>query len=71
MTAAIGLHAVGRGDRVRGQVRAKIAEVDVKLSQLASIRAQLEGLAACRCKNDCPVIGSILAGAPPRPKQRR
>ena len=27
MTAAIGKHAVGRGDRVRSQVRSKIAEV--------------------------------------------
>jgi DNA-binding transcriptional MerR regulator len=30
MTGAIGQHAVGRGDRVRSQVQAKIAEVDAK-----------------------------------------
>ena len=36
MTGAIGQHAVGRGDRVRSQVRAKIAEVDAKLQQLSS-----------------------------------
>jgi hypothetical protein len=71
MTAAIGQHAVGGGDRVRSQVRAKIAEVDAKMSQLASIRAQLEGLTNCHCKNDCPVIGQVLAGVSPRPTQRR
>jgi DNA-binding transcriptional MerR regulator len=71
MTGAIGQHAAGRGDRVRSQVRAKIAEVDAKMSQLASIRAQLEGLTACHCKHDCPVIRKVLAGAPSRPTQRR
>ena len=71
MTVAIGQHAVGRGDRVRSQVRAKIAEVDAKMKQLASIRAQLEGLAACHCKRECPVIRDVVAGAPARPKQRR
>jgi hypothetical protein len=65
MTGAIGQHAVGRGDRVRSQVRAKIAEVDTKMSQLASIRRELEGLAACRCKNDCPVIRRVVAGTIP------
>jgi MerR family Zn(II)-responsive transcriptional regulator of zntA len=63
MTGAIGRHAGGRGDRARSQVRAKIAEVDAKMSQLASIRAQLEGLAECRCQDDCPVVGRVLAGA--------
>jgi hypothetical protein len=62
---------MGRGDRVRSQVRAKIVEVDAKLSQLTAIRAQLEGLAACHCKNDCPVIGRVLAGTSSRPRQRR
>jgi DNA-binding transcriptional MerR regulator len=60
MTGAIGQHAVGRGDRVRSQVRAKIAEVDAKMSQLASIRMELAELASCRCKNDCPVIGRVV-----------
>jgi DNA-binding transcriptional MerR regulator len=60
MTGAIGQHALGRGDRVRSQVRAKIAEVDAKMRQLTSIRAQLEALAACRCKSDCPVIAQVL-----------
>lgn len=71
MTGAIGQHAVGGGDRVRSQVRAKIAEVDAKMSQLASIRGQLEALAECRCKNDCPAIKQVLAGRPRRPTQRR
>ncbi len=71
MTAAIGQHAAGHGDRVRLQVRAKIAEVDAKLQQLSSIRAELEGLAACHCKQDCPVIRKVLAGAPSRPIRRR
>jgi DNA-binding transcriptional MerR regulator len=71
MTAAIGQHAAGRGDRVRSQVRAKIAEVDSKLQQLSSIRAELEGLAACHCKQDCPVIRKVLIGAPSRPTRRR
>lgn len=71
MTGAIGQHAVGRGDRVRSQVRAKITEVDAKMSQLASIRAQLEGLAGCHCQNDCPVIKKVLGGAPSRPRKRR
>ena len=71
MTGAIGQHAVGRGDRVRSQVRAKIAEVDAKMSQLTSIRAQLEGLADCRCKSNCPVIRQVLTGASTRPAQRR
>jgi MerR family mercuric resistance operon transcriptional regulator len=70
MTGAIGQHAAGRGDRVRTQVRAKIAEVDHKMSQLAAIRAQLEGLAACRCKNNCPVIERVLAGPSAQPKRR-
>jgi MerR family transcriptional regulator, copper efflux regulator len=70
MTGVIGQHAAGRGDRVRAQVRAKIAEVDLKMSQLAAIRAQLEGLAACRCKDDCPVIERVLAGTPSLPKRR-
>lgn len=39
MTGVIGEHAVGRGRRVRVQVEAKIAEVDARMSQLASIRA--------------------------------
>jgi DNA-binding transcriptional MerR regulator len=67
MTAAIGQHAAGRGDRVRSQVRGKIAEIDTKVSQLAAIRAQLASLAGCRCEEDCPVIGRILAGSRPRP----
>jgi len=71
MTGVIGQHAIGRGDRVRSQVPAKISELDAKLSQLAAIRAQLESLAACRCKQDCPVIGRVLAGTFPRPRQRR
>ena len=71
MTGAIGQHAVGRGDRVRSQVRAKIAEVDAKMSQLASIRDQLEGLAECHCKSDCPVITQVLTGASARPSKRR
>ena len=71
MTGAIGQHAVGRGDRVRSQVRSKIAEVDAKMSHLASIRAQLESLAACHCKNDCPAIKQVLSGASGRPSQRR
>jgi DNA-binding transcriptional MerR regulator len=71
MTRAIGQHAMGRGDRVRSQVRAKIAEVDARMSRLASIRAQLEGLAACHCEHDCPVIGRVLAGESSRPIQRR
>jgi DNA-binding transcriptional MerR regulator len=70
MTEAIGQHAVGRGDRVRSQVRAKIAEVDAKMSQLATIRRQLEGLASCHCKTDCPVIGKVLSEQP-KPQQRR
>lgn len=65
MTGAIGQHAIGRGDRVRSQVRAKISEVDAKMSQLASIRAELESLAACHCKNDCPVIRRVLEGSTP------
>ena len=71
MTGAIGQHAVGRGDGVRSQVRAKIAEVDGKMRQLASIRAQLESLAACHCKQDCPVIRKVLVGGPSRSTQRR
>jgi DNA-binding transcriptional MerR regulator len=71
ITGAIGQHAIGRGDHVRSQVRAKIAEVDAKMNQLASIRAQLASLAACHCKHDCPVIRKVLAEAPPRPTQRR
>jgi DNA-binding transcriptional MerR regulator len=71
MTGAIGQHAVGRGDRVRSRVRAKIAEVNAKMNQLASIRAQLEGLASCHCKNDCPVIRKVLVGGPSRPTLRR
>ena len=71
MTGAIGQHAVGRGDRVRSQVRAKIAEVDAKLQHLSAIRAALEGLAACHCKRDCPLIQEVLAGAPSRAGQRR
>jgi MerR family Zn(II)-responsive transcriptional regulator of zntA len=71
MTGAIAQHAVGRGERVRSRVRAKIAEVDAKMRQLASIRAQLEGLADCTCKSDCPVIRRVLAGVSPRPSQRR
>jgi MerR family mercuric resistance operon transcriptional regulator len=70
MTGAIGQHATGRGDRVRAQVRAKIGEVDLKMSLLAAIRAQLEGLAACRCKKDCPVIDRVLAGTSSRPRRR-
>jgi len=71
MTGAIGQHAAGRGDRVRTQVRAKMAEVDRKMSQLASIRAQLEDLAACRCKDDCPVIERVVAGTSSRSTKRR
>jgi DNA-binding transcriptional MerR regulator len=71
MTGAVGQHAVGRGDRVRSQVRAKIAEVDAKMSQLTSIRSELVGLAACHCKHDCPVIKQVLGGASPRSSQRR
>jgi DNA-binding transcriptional MerR regulator len=65
MTGAIGQHALGRGDGVRSQVRAKIAEVDAKMRQLASMRAQLEGLVACHCANDCPVLRRVLAEPPP------
>jgi hypothetical protein len=66
MTAAIGQHAAGRGDRVRSQVRGKIAEVDTKLKQLAAIRDQLARLADCRCEDDCPVIRQVLSGCRPR-----
>lgn len=65
MTAAIGQHAAGRGDRVRQQVRGKIEEIDTKMSQLAAIRAQLAGLAKCRCESDCPVIAQVLSGSRP------
>jgi DNA-binding transcriptional MerR regulator len=71
MTAAVGQHAAGRGDRVRSPVQAKIAEVDAKLQQLSSIRAELEGLAACHCKQECPVIRKVLVGTPSRPTRRR
>jgi MerR family mercuric resistance operon transcriptional regulator len=71
MTEAIGQHAAGRGDGVRSQVRAKIAEMDAKLRQLSSIRAELERLAACHCRRDCPVIRSIVVGATSRPARRR
>ena len=71
MTGAIGQHAAGRGDRVRSQVRVKIGEVDAKLRQLSSIRMELEDLAGCHCKHDCPVIRKVLVGAPSRPKRRR
>jgi MerR family Zn(II)-responsive transcriptional regulator of zntA len=71
MTGVIGEHAVGRGRRVRVQVEAKIAEVDARMSQLASIRAELVRLAGCRCKNDCPVIRRVVKGASSRPTQRR
>ena len=64
MTGAVAQHAVGGGDRVRSQVRIKIAEVDAKLRQLASMRAQLEALAECHCKSDCPAIKQVLAGRP-------
>ena len=64
MTGAIGQHAGGRRERARSQVQAKIAEVDAKMSQLASMRAQLEALAACHCENDCPVIRRVLSGQP-------
>jgi DNA-binding transcriptional MerR regulator len=70
MTGAIGQHAGGRRERARSQVRAKIVEVDAKMSQLSAMRAQLEALADCYCENDCPVIGRVLAGAS-RPSQRR
>jgi DNA-binding transcriptional MerR regulator len=62
MTAAIAQHGEGRGDRVRARVRAKIAEIDAKVSQLAAIRAELESIAECRCKSDCPIIGAVLSG---------
>jgi DNA-binding transcriptional MerR regulator len=71
IAGAIGRHAAGRGDRVRSQVRAKIAEVDAKMNRLALIRSQLEALAECHCKNDCPVIRQVLAEAPPQPTHRR
>jgi MerR family mercuric resistance operon transcriptional regulator len=70
MTGTIGEHAAGRGDRVRSQVLGKIAEIDARMSQLASIRTQLESLAGCRCRNDCPVIRQVLEGHSPRPKRR-
>ena len=63
MTGVMGQHAVGRGDRARSQLRAKIAEVDVKMSQLAAMRAQLVGLANCHCETDCPALDQVLAGA--------
>jgi hypothetical protein len=71
MAEAVGAHALGRGDRVRARVRAKIAEVDAKLARLTEVRAQLEALAACRCRQDCPVIASVLAGASSRPAEGR
>lgn len=71
MTGAIAQHAVGGGDRVRSQVRAKIAEVTTKMEQLAAIRVQLEGLADCHCRKDCPVIRKVLVGMPSRPTLRR
>jgi DNA-binding transcriptional MerR regulator len=67
MTGAIAQHAGGRGDRVRAQVRAKIAELDAKMSQLAAMRAQLEGLANCHCEHDCPELKRALAAVPQRP----
>jgi len=70
MTGAVGQHAAGRGDRVRAQMRAKIAEVDAKMSQLAAMRAQLEGLATCHCESDCPILRQVLAGTtPPSPRR--
>lgn len=70
MTAAVAEHAAGRGDRFRSQVRGKIAEIEARMSRLAAIRAQLESLAQCRCRNDCPVVRGVLEGDSPRPKRR-
>jgi DNA-binding transcriptional MerR regulator len=67
MAGAIGQHAAGRGDRVRSQVRGKIAEIDARMSQLARLRAQLESLAECRCRSDCPVVRQVLEGVSPGP----
>lgn len=71
ITGAIGQHALGRGDRVRAQLRAKIAEVDAKIQQFVSMRAQLQSLAACRCRSDCPVIEQVLTGTPEPGRRRR
>lgn len=70
MTDAIGQHAAGHGDRVRSQVRGKITEIDGKMRQLASIRAQLGKLAVCRCRNDCPIIRRVLTEPAPGPARR-
>lgn len=48
-----------------------MAEVDHKMNQLASIRAQLEDLATCRCKDECPVIERVVAGTSSRTTRRR
>jgi DNA-binding transcriptional MerR regulator len=63
MTGPVAQHAAGRGPQVRDRVRAKIAELDARMSQLARIRSELEALASCPCTGDCPVIADVRAGA--------
>jgi DNA-binding transcriptional MerR regulator len=62
MTAALGRHAEGEGNRVRSQIAAKIREVDAKLEQLSLIRKQLTKIAGCHCNGPCPVISDVRAG---------
>jgi len=64
LTSPVAQHAAGRGPQVRARVRAKIAELDARMSQLARIKAELEALESCPCAGtgDCAVIAQVRSG---------
>jgi DNA-binding transcriptional MerR regulator len=65
----VGEHARRPSPEVRRRFQAKLEDVEARLRQLGSIRDQLQALARCDCRGDCPIIARAIA-APPSRKAR-
>jgi MerR family transcriptional regulator, copper efflux regulator len=59
----VGEHAQRPGGQVRRRFQAKLEAVEARLRQLTAIRDQLQALARCDCRGNCPIIARALAAA--------
>jgi DNA-binding transcriptional MerR regulator len=57
-------HARRPGTEVRRRFQAKLEDVEARMRQLGSIRDQLQALARCDCRGDCPIIIRAIAAPP-------
>jgi DNA-binding transcriptional MerR regulator len=64
-------HAHRPTDAVRRRFQAKLRQVEIRMRQLAAMRDQLETLAGCRCRGQCPIIAKAISDTPVPPEPPR